>query len=299
MRTPGAVVGLLVLAFPALPAPAAAAPPPTPAPDTARPDPVIVIAAPGFPGTTAQAQPTMDRFAAALAATSSRSATALATAYFESETAGMAALARPAARYALVPLPFYLKHADAARLTPRLLVDEGGGSAQSWSLAAARGKVQDAAGLGGWEILGTPGYAPGFVRMALAGWGKIPADTRVAPSAGILSALRRAASGEARVAVFLDRAQAAALPTLPFAPSLDVVATSPELPSTLVCTVGAPGSGRSAGGADPVLEALLHLHESKDGAAALQAMRMQRFLPLDQGLLPPLRAAYAAATVKP
>ena len=303
MRTPGALVGLLVLAIPALPAlPAAAAPPPTPtpaAPGSARPDPVIVVAAPGFPGTTAQAQPTMDRFAAARAAVSGRAATGLATSYFESETAGMAALARPAARYALVPLPFYLKHADEARLVPRLLVDEGGGSAQSWSLAAARGKVQDAAGLEGWEILGTPGYAPGFVRMALAEWGRLPPDTRVAPTAGILSALRRAASGESKVAVFLDRAQAAALPTLPFASSLDVVATSPALPSTLVCTVGTPGSGKAAGGADPVLEALLHLHESKDGAAALQAMRMVRFVPLDPGLMPPLRAAYAAATVKP
>jgi hypothetical protein len=130
--------------------------------------------------------------------------------------------------------------------------------------------------------------------MALAGWGSPPADTRIAPSAGILSALRRAGGG-GKVAVLLDRAQAAALPTLPFAASLEIVVTSPPLPSTLFCTVG-PARDRDA---DPVVAALTHLHETKEGASALAAMRMTRFVALDPGTIPPLRAAYAAALAQP
>jgi len=270
---------------------AGAAPNATPA----TPDPVIVVAAPGFPGTTAQAQPTMDLFARALAGAAGLPAASVATAYFESESGGTDALARSAVRYALVPLPFYLKHAEgAAALTPRLLVEEGGGARQVWSLAAARGQVPDAAALAGGEILGTPGYAPGFVRLALEDWGAIPAATRITPTAGILSALRRA-SGGGKVAVLLDRAQTVALPTLPFAASLEIVAKSAPLPATLFCTVGT----RSGGNADPLLAALSRLHESKEGAAALAAMRITRFVPLDPGLLPPIRAAYAAATANP
>lgn len=262
---------------------------------TATPDPVVVVAAPGFPGTTAQAQPTMDLFARALAGATGLPAASVATSYFESESGGTSALARAAVRYALVPLPFYLKHADGpAPLTPRLLVDEGGGATQVWSLAAARGQMPDAASLAGAEILGTPGYAPGFVRLALQGWGAIPSDTRITPTAGILSALRRA-SGGGKVAVLLDRAQTAALPTLPFAASLEIVAKSAPLPATLFCTVGTRPREKS----DPVVDALPRLHESKEGAAALAAMRITRFVPLDPSLLPPIRAAYAAATAKP
>ncbi|HUD72049.1 MAG TPA: PhnD/SsuA/transferrin family substrate-binding protein [Dongiaceae bacterium] len=296
MRTAGAFfVGLLCLAArlsaqPAAPVAAPATPSTAPVPEA-----VILVVAPGFPGTTAQAQPTMDLFAKALSAAAGRPAASLATAYFESEAGGLAALAKPAARYALVPLPYYLKHAGNPPLTPRLLVEEGGGTTQIWSLAAARGQVHGATGLAGWELTGTPGYSPGFVRMALAAWGALPADTRITPTAGILSALRRAAAGDAKVAVLLDRAQTAALPSLPFASSLEIVATSPALPSTLFCTLG-----KAAGdGADPVPGALLKLHETREGAAALTAMRITRFQPLDPGLMPPIRAGYAAAIAKP
>lgn len=257
-------------------------------------EPVIVIAAPGFPGTTAQAQPTMDLFARTLAGAAGVPASGVATSYYESEAAGIAALGRPSTRYALVPLPFYLKHGESSRLTPRLLVDEGAGTTQTWSLAAARGQAPNAGALAGWEILGTPGYAPAFVRLALADWGQLPAEVRITAASGILSALRRA-SGGGKVAVLLDREQAKALPTLPFAASLEIVTTSRPLPSTLFCTVGAPGAGKR----DPVIETLPRLHESKEGAAALAAMRMARFVPLDPGLLAPIRAAYAEAGATP
>lgn len=260
----------------------------------AVPDPVIVIAAPGFPGSTQQAQPTMDLFARALAAAAGRPEAAVATSYYESEAGGTAALGKSSVRYALVPLPYYLKHADTFLLTPRLMVDEGGGPAQPWSLAAARGKVAGPAALSGWEIVGTPGYAPGFIRLALQDWGRLPADVRITPTAGILSALRRASAGD-KVAVLLDRAQATGLPTLPFAATIEIVATSRPLPSTLLCTVGKAAPGLP----DPVLDALLRLHETKDGVAALAAMRMHRFIPVDSGLLPPIRAAYAAVTATP
>jgi ABC transporter, phosphonate, periplasmic substrate-binding protein len=266
--------------------------PPPPEQAAARASLVIVVCAPGFPGNTAQAQPTMDRFATAVGAAAGRPAGAIGALYFETEAAGLTQLAKPQSGLALVPLPFFLKHADALQLEPRLTAVQAGGPAQeTWSLVAQRGRVGKAADLAGWEVTGATGYAPAFVRgIVLGRWGALPDSVRITFSAAPLAALRRAAAGET-VAVVLDGAQTAALPSLPFGADLEVVARSRPLPGSLLCLVG---DRLGDDGAGAILRALLHLHDTAAGAEILPTMRIVRFEAVDRKALAGARQAYAA-----
>lgn len=242
----------------------------------------LVACAPGYPGSTAEAQPTLDALAAALADAAGWPPGSLRAVYHQSEKAGVDQLAQPDAALAMVPLPFFLKHGEALQLTPRLQVQsEGGALLESWSLVAGKGRVGSPAALAGYSVVSLAGYHPGFVRGALGAWGRIPDSASVTFSGQVLTALRKAAAGE-KVALLLDAAQAAALPTLPFASDLEVVARSAPLPAALLCTV----RGRLPAARWKALEAaLMGLPERPAGAAALEGVRVVRFAPLDQAAL--------------
>jgi uncharacterized protein (DUF697 family) len=254
---------------------------------------MLVVCAPGYPGSTQEAQPTMDAFAAAVAAATGWPSGELAAAYFETEAGGVERLQRGDAALALVPLTFFLKHAGALKLVPRLqAVQIGGEAAERWSLVAGKGKVSGSASLAGWEVVSLAGYVPAFVRgLALAEWGALPSDVKIVFSGAVLSGLRRAAAGE-NVALLLDRAQAAALPTLPFADRLEVVTHSAPLPVSVLCVVGnrLPEARSKA-----VTVALLKLGGAPAGAEALAGMRITRFVPADQATIARAQAAFNRA----
>src|SRR5207247_8991218 len=88
----------VVAAVAALVAPATAAP-------STRAPVVIVVCAPGYPGTTAAAQPAMDAFATAAAAAAGWPAGSVGAAYFETAESGLKRLADSDAALALVSLP--------------------------------------------------------------------------------------------------------------------------------------------------------------------------------------------------
>lgn len=254
----------------------------------------IVVCAPGSPGTTEEAQGTMDAFAAAVAAKVGLPASALGATYAATEEAGISRLRAPDAAIALVSLPFFLKHEKALSLRPELEpVVQGGTATERWSLAARKGRVATPAALEGFTILSSAGFAPAFVRgPALGGWGELPATVRITQSSAVLSALRRAAAGEP-VAVLLDAAQAAALPTLPFASELEIVARSPELPAGVVAAVDrrVPAARWAK-----LAAALRELDADPAGAQALASIRMARFVPLDAKALAAARSAYGGAS---
>jgi hypothetical protein len=251
---------------------------------------MLVTCAPGFPGTTAEAQPAMDALAAALAQAAAIPGASLGAVYLPAEAEGVARLGAADTVVGLVPVPFFLVHGAALGLTPHLQVAlAGGGPLERWSLVARKGRVSRPADLGRFTVLSTAGYAPAFVRGAVWSWGRLPETVTVATTSRVLSALRQAASG-ADVAVLLDGAQAEALPTLPFAAELEVVARSAPLPTSLVTTVGShlPAARWSA-----LEKAFLALHARPDGAAALAGVRMARFSPLDAAALAAARAITA------
>ena len=252
----------------------------------------LVVCAPGYPGDTASAQPTMDLFAKVASDSAAWPAGSLHAVYFETAEGGLQALAREDAVLALVSLPFLLQHEKELALQPRLQVAEDSGALAAWSLAARRGRVPSSAALDGFEITGVAGYAPEFIRGPVLGaFGPLPPTARVTSTANVLSALRRAASG-ALIAVVLDDAQAKALETLPFAADLEIVARSAPMPRTLLCTVG----GRlQPWRSEAMVHGLEKLHTDPERAEILRTMRMTRFEPVDTVALDAARRLFALA----
>lgn len=275
---------------PAAPAPAAPAPSaPTPAP-SAAPGRMLVACAPGYPGTTAQAQTTMDRFAAAAEKEAGWKRGSLGAIYHETLEGGVERLAAPDAVLALVTLPFYLEMADRLGLKARLQVVQESGALQIWCLVAKKGAVTAAASLDGWELTGGVGFSKNFVRgLVLGEWGALPDTARVTFATAPLTALRRAAAGE-KTAVILEGSAATALNGLPFGTNLEIVARSRPLPGSLLCTVGGRLPAKEA---DRMIKALSGLHRTPAGAAELKAIEVTRFEPIDLDLLESARRAFA------
>ena len=264
----------------------------------AAPAPItLVICAPGYPGSTKEAQPSMDALAAAAAKSTGWEPARLAAVYHEAEDAGVARLREKKPMLAMVPLPFYLAHASALKLTARAeAVEKDGKPAVVWTLVAKKGRVTSASQLAGFNIVSLAAYAPAFIRnVALAKWGQLPADVTFTPTGQVLSALRKAANGD-NVAVLLDPGQAASIPTLPFAAELEVVTTSPPVPGVLLCTVGITVLPTTV---SPLVAGLLKLHQTPEGAAALDAVRLSKFVPLDGKELSAVRASYRSTAKTP
>jgi hypothetical protein len=115
----------------------------------AHAEPLAVVAcAPGYPGSAVEAQPTLDAFAAAVASASGLGRSDLSAAYYESEAPGLERLGRSDAAFALVPLPFFLKHEKALKLVAQAQASPQGGEAtETWSLVTGKGRLTGAAGL--------------------------------------------------------------------------------------------------------------------------------------------------------
>jgi hypothetical protein len=253
----------------------------------------LVLCAPGYPGTTAEGQSAMDALASAVGSAAGWKAGELNAIYFETEKAGLDRLAEPDAALALVPLPFWLKHRNALKLDPEMqAIEQDGEAAESWSLVAAAGAVTSPGSLAGYELMSSAGYSPRFVRgPALGSWGDLPPTVTITFSSAILTGLRRASSGN-KVALLLDRAQAAALPTLPFAAKLQVVTRSAPLPVSVLSVVGGrlpPARLKS------VLKGFAALATTPAGVELLAGVRLARFVPADQAALARASAAFERA----
>ena len=261
----------------------------------AAPAPItLVICAPGYPGTTKEAQPSMDELATAVSAAAGWQPSRLAAVYYETEEAGVARLKAKTPALALIPLPFYLAHQSELTLTARAqAVEKDGTPATTWTLVAKNRRVASAESLAGFTIVSLAAYAPDFIRnVVLVKWGRLPASVKFEATGQVLSALRKAANGD-DVAVLLDASQAASLSTLPFAAELTVVTKSPPVPGFLVCGVGStvvPADTKKLTGA------LLKLHEIPEGASALDAVRLSKFAPLDAKGLDAARECYKPPT---
>lgn len=245
-------------------------------------EPLTLVAwAPGYPGTTEQAQPSMDAFAEGVAAAAGWAREEFRAVYYPKVEDGRERLAAGDAALVIVPLPVYLEFGESLELRPLLRVVQEGGHEETWSLVAHRGALNSASDLSGWSLEGVAGFSPRFVRRVLASWGTLPADVEIGFNARVLSVLRKAARGEP-VAALLDRAQAEALERLPFAADLEVVAISAPMISSLVCAVG----DRLSEDRERVLvQALQGLDESGRGNELLATIRIVRFEALGEGEL--------------
>ncbi|HWZ62746.1 MAG TPA: hypothetical protein VNX02_06990 [Steroidobacteraceae bacterium] len=236
----------------------------------------LVFCAPGYPGESGDAQPYIDSFARAAAASAGWPAGSLAADYEPTEAGGLTKLAAPEAALALVPYAFFVEHATQLHLTALAQAEVTDlGSRERWTLIAKRGRVNGPASLSGLTIASSAGYAPEFVRrFALQAW-PVSRDVRIEQTGQVLSALRRAAAGEP-VVVLLDHTQAAALATLPFANELQTVLQSPELPVAVIAVVDSrlqPTRLKS------LRSGLLRLGRDPGNADMLASLRLHGFVP--------------------
>jgi hypothetical protein len=199
----------------------------------------LVFCAPGYPGGSGDAQPFVDQFAKAAAASAGWKSGTLGAIYDPSEQGGLAKLADKDSVLAFVPYAFFVQHAVALHLTPLVQADVVGlGTQERWTLVGKAGGAVTGAALTGYTILSVAGYAPQFVkRSALAAW-TLPTDLKIEATGQILSALRRVASGEPVLAL-LDQTQAEALATLPFAAQIKTLTQSAPLPVAVIVVVDA------------------------------------------------------------
>ncbi|MBD3869556.1 MAG: PhnD/SsuA/transferrin family substrate-binding protein [Acidobacteria bacterium] len=234
----------------------------------------LVFCAPGYPGNTAEAQPTMDHFASGLNSATGWKPGTLTAVYHESGSAGVERLSSSDAAVAIVSLPFYLKHRDELALEPLLAAVATDGGEGTWSLVAAKGKLSGPGDLAGWTVTGLPAYLPALVRgPVLSGWGELPENMTIQFTSRALSALRKASRGET-VAVLLDVPQIEALSSLPFGESLEVVHTSGPLPGSVLCSVG----GRLPEARQvELVNALLAMGKAPEGTQLLESIRLERF----------------------
>ena len=234
----------------------------------------LVFCAPGYPGAAGDAQPLVDRFAAAAVKAAGWPAGSLSAIYDPTDEGSIAKLGSADAVLAFVPYPFFVQHAAQFHLTALAQADVTGiGTQQRWTLVAKAGLPSTPSPLTGYSIVSVAGYAPLFIRHAALGNWPLAPEVRIQPTGQILSALRRVANGEQSVAL-LDQTQANALPTLPFANSLEAVAQSAPLPVALIVVVEA----RVPGPRTRSLQAGLLQMASGSGADALTALQLKGFV---------------------
>jgi hypothetical protein len=236
---------------------------------------LLVFCAPGYPGTSGDAQPLVGEFATTLAAAAGWPAGSLTAIYDANEKSDLARLAAPAASLAFVPYPFFVEHGAELHMAPLVQADvPPAGQQQRWTLVLKTGHAPLPAALAGLTLISTAGYAQSFVRDVLHDIGPLPATTTITATAQVLSALRRAANGDP-VAVLLDQEQAAALPSLPFAAQLHGAVTTAPVPVALIVVVaGRMPKARAL----EMQQALLHLSGTPQGAASLNRLRLNGFV---------------------
>jgi hypothetical protein len=236
---------------------------------------LLVFCAPGYPGTSGDAQPLVGEFATTLAAAAGLPEGSLTAVYDASEQSDLQRLASPDAGLAFVPYPFFVQHGAALHMVPLAQADvPPGGVQQHWTLVMKSGHPAPPAGLAGMTIISTAGYAQDFVRDVLQTQGPLPAATTITATGQVLSALRRAATGDP-VAVLLDQEQSAAMSSLPFAANLQVVGTTAAVPVALLVVVDARVPKARA---DALQQALLHLADNPRGKATLSRLRLNGFV---------------------
>src|ERR1700727_3979073 len=149
----------------------------------------LVFCAPGYPGGSDDAQPFVNQFAKAAAASAGWKSDSLAAAYDPTEQGGLTKLGDKDSVLAFVPYAFYVQHAAALHLAPIAQADiVGVGTQERWTLVGKAGGPAPAA-MTGYTILSVAGYAPEFVKhSALAGWA-LPGDIKIEATGQILSAL--------------------------------------------------------------------------------------------------------------
>jgi len=245
----------------------------------------LVVCAPGFPGSTAEAQPAMDALAQAIASSAHLPEGSMAAVYDETAEGCLRRLPPKDVAVLLASLPFYLEHEQDLRLAPRLMVvPQDGKPLQKWMLVTGRDRP---ASLAGYTVHASV-TSRRFVHAVAP---SLPSDVNIVASTTLLSSLRRAANGE-KLAVLLNDAQFAAVGKLPLAASLAAVESSPPLPFAVIAIVDERIDERRWKTLGAALTAMSGEPSARE---VLEGVRTSGFVPLDSKAMAEARAAWRRA----
>jgi ABC transporter, phosphonate, periplasmic substrate-binding protein len=180
-------------------------------------------------------------------------------------------------------LGFYLSRREALDLIPLARVELSAGTSGRYYLIVKKGTFGTLDRLKGKTISGSALYEdPRFLnRIVFNNRVDIDSDFILKPTARPLSAIRKLLMGELD-GVLLDEVQYKSLKSLPYFEDIAVVYESAVLPEVGLMMVNTPATRRLK---ERLLEALLAMGESEEGAEAFQAFGLVGFKPIEPNSL--------------
>ncbi len=197
----------------------------------------MLLCLPGFPGTTAQAQPYIDKMLRHLEKKLGIEAGSMNGVFISDEVKSVSELKQTRPGLALVgPSVLASQHkAMKMKVIGKLIIN--GKSEEAYSLVTKKGGPSDVASLAGKTVSGTVVNDPKFVANVLLDK-KVPADKMVLVSQRRpLKSLRDVARGKVDAAI-VDSSVVAHMKELDFASDLQVIHTSKPVPAPAIVVMG-------------------------------------------------------------
>jgi len=180
-------------------------------------------------------------------------------------------------------LGFYLSQRKALNLIPLARVALTIGPAEHYYLVVKKGTFTTLDELKGKTISGSTLYEdPGFLnRIVFDNRVDISSDFILKPTSRTLSAIRKLLKGKLQ-GVLLDGVQYKSLEKLPFFDEIDVLYRSPRLPDVGLMMIDTPAARKLK---DRLLDALLEMGNSEEGAATFKSIGLAGFKLIDPASL--------------
>jgi ABC-type phosphate/phosphonate transport system substrate-binding protein len=198
----------------------------------------MLLVLPGFPGTSAQAQPYIDKMLRHLEAKLGWPAGSMSGRYLPDGVQGAADLASASPGLALVDPSVYAGQQQALGMKVIAKVEVGGRGEETYSVVVRKGGPASLGELKGKTVAGAVVHDPKYVANVIMAGALGPADLRVVPEKRPLKALRDVARGAVDAAV-VDRAVVEHMAELDFAGEVVILHTSKPVPAPAVVVMGA------------------------------------------------------------
>ncbi len=236
----------------------------------------FAVIQPGQPGTSQEARPVMDAFAAYLQKKMGPGIT-IKGCYFNELDPALDFLRHTPPVWGIVRLGFYSAHARRFRITALASTRPGGYDTDIWRLVVGRDGPDDWKALRG-KVMGNMLFETDASACLLFGVPPARLPFTLAGTFRPLRSLRNVIKGKATGAV-LDRSQYEAVKALPLGKDIKVVHTSRDLPTSPVVWFGTPDDK-----AKRLTSILLGMKEDRDAETLLKLLQTDGFGPADTTL---------------
>lgn len=190
----------------------------------------IVVVRPGGPTASEQAQQQIDRLTKQIAEKAGWSSVGVVGRYFTDDSKALSYITANKPGFVLGSLGFYLKYRDKLGLRIINQATIGGKTTSKYYIVARKGTVPNLEGLKGKVLAGTHLEEPEFVqRVVFENQVMFGTEVKVLPGRTIRS-LRKLTMGKVD-AVILDEKEYSSLGELDFAPELELIFTSKDIPN--------------------------------------------------------------------